>query len=80
MVGLTESSCETFHLYTGFPTFLENRENLELLSFTFPGLENAWNLLKKWEKPGIWTQNLENTWNFVNMLFQDSLFKMTFKK
>ncbi len=24
-----------------------------ILSFTFPGLENAWNLLKKWENPEI---------------------------
>ncbi len=31
------------------------------LSFTFPGLENVRNLLKKWEKPAILTQNIEKT-------------------
>ncbi len=31
---------------------------LGILSFTFPGLENAWNLFKKFEKLGILTQNL----------------------
>ncbi len=43
-----------------------------ILSFTLPGLENVWNLLIKWEKPGILTQNLEkieiwkfNVWRFT---------------
>ncbi len=51
-----------------------------ILSFTFPCLENAWNLLKKCENPGMLTQSLEKTWNFVNFMFQDSHFKMSFTK
>ncbi len=34
-----------------------------ILSITFPRLENVWNLLKKCEKHGILTQNLERTHN-----------------
>ncbi len=30
-----------------------------IVSFTFPGQENALNFFKKWEKPGILTQNLK---------------------
>ncbi len=51
-----------------------------ILSFILPGLENAWNLLKNCEKPGILTQNLEKNLYFVNFVFQDSLFKMWFSK
>ncbi len=51
-----------------------------ILSFTFPDLENAWNLLKKWWKPGILTQNLKKNLCFANSVFQDSLFKMWFTK
>ncbi len=44
-------------------------------------MENAWNLLKKWEEPGIITQNMEKKYlKFVNLVFQDSLFKMPFTK
>ncbi len=45
-------------------------KTLRILSFTFPGLKNAWNynknawnLLKNYEKYGILTQNMENTCN-----------------
>ncbi len=52
-----------------------------ILSFTFPGLENAWNLLKNCGKTGIGTQYLEENLYFVNFVFQDSLtFKMSFSK
>ncbi len=47
-----------------------------ILSFIFPGLEKAWNLLKNCQKPGILTQNLEKNLYFVNFVSQDSLFKM----
>ncbi len=51
-----------------------------ILSFTFPGLENAWNLLKNSEKPGILTQNLEKKlvlciFCFSRFTFQDDIFK-----
>ncbi len=63
---------------TGFPLYLENHENLEFFSFILPGLENAWNLLKKWEKPGIltWKNNL----NFENWMFPDKLYKVSLQK
>ncbi len=52
-----------------------------ILSFPFPGLGNAWNLLKKWVKPGILTQNLEKKpLKFVNFILADSHFKMSFTK
>ncbi len=51
-----------------------------ILSFSFPGLENGWNMLKKWEKPGLLTQNLEKILKFENSVFQTSLFKMSFTK
>ncbi len=47
-----------------------------ILSFSFPGLENAWNLLKKWyfnSKPG-------KNFKFANSMFQASLFNMSFTK
>ncbi len=39
-----------------------------ILSYNFPGLENAWNFLEKWQKPGILTQNLEKDLNFENLM------------
>ncbi len=51
-----------------------------ILSSSFRGLENAWNLLKRWEKPGILTQNLKTNWNWQILCFQASLFKMSFTK
>ncbi len=48
----------------------------EILLFTFPILDNAWNLLKKWEKPGILTQNLEKKVKFVYSVFHS---KFTFQ-
>ncbi len=43
--------------------FLQDKQNIESLEFChiFRGLENPWNLLKKWEKNGILTQNLEKS-------------------
>ncbi len=43
---------------TVFPTL---HGKAGILSSTFPGLENVWNLLKQLEKPEILTQNLEKT-------------------
>ncbi len=43
-------------------------------------MENAWNLFKKWEKPGILTPNLEKKTLLVKVVFLDSLFKMAFTK
>ncbi len=39
------------------PGFLPGKPGI--LLFTFPSMENALNLLKNWENPGILTQNLE---------------------
>ncbi len=41
-----------------------------ILSYTFPALENSRNLLKKWGKARILTQNLEKTWNWSIMCFK----------
>ncbi len=51
-----------------------------ILSFTFTGLGNAWNLIKKSEKPGILTQNMANS-KLVNLVFrrwtvQDVIYKI----
>ncbi len=51
-----------------------------ILSFTFPGLENAWNLLTNCGKTGIGTQYLEKNLYFVNFVFQDSLSRCHFQK
>ncbi len=50
-----------------------------ILSFTFPGLENAWHLLKNWK---TWNFNSKpgKSLYFVYFVFQDSLLKMTFSK
>ncbi len=51
-----------------------------ILSFTFPGLENAWNLSKKWENPGILTQTLEKLYiskfGVSKFTFQDVIYKI----
>ncbi len=48
--------------------------------FTFPGLENAWNLLKKWGNHGILTQNLEKNFVIWNLLIcKLHVSKFTFK-
>ncbi len=51
-----------------------------ILSSTFPGLEKAWNMLKKWGKSGILIQNLKQIQKFVNSMFQDLLLKMSCTK
>ncbi len=48
-----------------------------ILLFTFTGLENAGNLLKKWEIPGILTQNIGKKLNFENFMFPNKLCKMS---
>ncbi len=62
------------------PTLLGKHEKTGILSFTFPGLENAWNLLKNCEKSGILSQNLENLvfckFCFSSFTFQDVIFKI----
>ncbi len=45
-----------------------------ILSFTFPGLENVWNLLKKWEIPGILTHNPKKIWKIEIFIFSVSRF------
>ncbi len=52
-----------------------------ILSYTFPCLENAWNLFKKLRRKN-WNFNSkpEKNFNLVNLVFQDSLFKMSFTK
>ncbi len=62
------------------PTLPGKKWKPGILSFTFPGLENALNLLQNCEKPGILTQNMEKNLYFVKIVFQDSLFKMSFSK
>ncbi len=64
----------------GFPTLPGTSWKPGILSFTFPGLENACNLHKKWRKPGNVTHNLEQNFKLVNLVFQDFLFKMSFTK
>ncbi len=48
-------------VHSEFPSYLEKPGNFTL---TFPGLENAWNLLKKCAITVIVTQNMKQTWNF----------------
>ncbi len=62
--------------------YLDRLGNIEysgILSFTFSGLENAWNLLKNCEKPVILTQNMEKLvlckFCFSRFTFQDVIFK-----
>ncbi len=56
-------------LNTWFPCYLENLENLEFCYLLF----QAWKMLEICSKPR------KNMW-FVNSVFQDSLFKMSFTK
>ncbi len=52
-----------------------------ILSFIFPDLENVWDLIKKCEKPGILTQNLEEKKHAIckfsvsRFTFQDVIYK-----
>ncbi len=47
------------------------------LLFTFPELENAWNLLQKWENLEFYFKTWKKTFKLVNSVFQDSLFKIS---
>ncbi len=46
-----------------------------ILLFTFSGVENHWNVFKKWENPGILTQNQE--FGVSRFTFQDVIYKKT---
>ncbi len=41
-------------------------------------MENAWNLLKNCEKPRILILNLEKNLYFVNLVFQDVIYKICY--
>ncbi len=76
------SSCKIWDcilVISGFPPYLENHENLEFCYLLFqvwkmPGI--CWKIVKTWNFYSKLGKNLY----FVNFVFHDSLFKMSFSK